>query len=285
VLRILLGGQLRRLREAKRISREDAGEAIRGSGSKISRMELGRVGFKERDIADLLTLYGVLDEDERNALLALAEEANKPGWWHRYADVLPDWFQPYLGLEGSASRLRIYEGKFVPGPLQTEEYARAVMQLGRWNAPATEIEHRVQSRMARQRQVFRPDGPQIWAVVDEAALRRPIGGPAVMRDQLVSLKEATSLIEGETGATIRLQVVPFSHGGYEAAGGAFTILRFGEPDLPDVVYLEFATGALYLDRPEDTADYLRMMERLCVEADPPDQTTEILEKAIEDLAG
>ena len=130
VLRILLGTQLRRLREAKGVTREDAGWEIRGSESKISRMELGRVGFKERDVADLLTLYGVHDPTERDALLNLARQANNPGWWHRYSDVLPTWFQSYLGLESSAALIRTYEVQFVPGLLQTPDYARAVIQLG-----------------------------------------------------------------------------------------------------------------------------------------------------------
>src|SRR5436305_526778 len=150
VLRILLGTQLRRLREAKGVTREDAGWEIRGSESKISRMELGRVGFKERDVADLLTLYGVHDPTERDALLNLARQANNPGWWHRYSDVLPTWFQSYLGLESSAALIRTYEVQFVPGLLQTPDYARAVIQLGHRRAPTDEVDRRVSVRMTRQ---------------------------------------------------------------------------------------------------------------------------------------
>ena len=181
VLRMLLGSQLRRLREAKGVTREAAGWEIRASESKISRMELGRVGFKERDVADLLTLYGVIAEEERAALLALARQANNPGWWHRYGDVLPSWFQAYLGLEAAAALIRTYELQFVPGLLQTRDYARAVVLLGHGRAPAEEIERRVDLRMARQALLTRPDPPQLWAVVDEAALRRPIGSPDIMR--------------------------------------------------------------------------------------------------------
>src|SRR5262250_3389371 len=122
VLRILLGSQLRMLREVKGITREEAGYAIRASGSKISRMELGRVSFKERDVADLLALYGVTDGAERDALLDLALKANSPGWWHRYNDLLPGWFQVYVGLEDAATIIRTYEVQFVPGLLQTEDY-------------------------------------------------------------------------------------------------------------------------------------------------------------------
>src|SRR3982751_1082182 len=191
VLRILLGAQLRGLREAKGVSREDAGWEIRASESKISRMELGRVGFKERDVADLLTLYGVHDPEERDALLTLAREANTPGWWHRYSDLLPTWFQSYLGLEAAAALIRTYEVQFVPGLLQTEEYARAVILLGHPRADTEEIERRVRLRMARQQIHRRADPPQLWAVVDEGALRRPIGGTAVMRGQLEALIDAT----------------------------------------------------------------------------------------------
>jgi transcriptional regulator with XRE-family HTH domain len=277
VLRILLGNQLRRLREAKGISREDAGWEIRGSESKISRLELGRVGFKERDVADLLTLYGVHDPTERDALLNLARQANNPGWWHRYSDILPTWFQSYLGLETNAALIRTYEVQFVPGLLQTRDYARAVIQLGHRRAPADEVERRVSVRMTRQDVFDRADPPLYWVVVDEAALRRPICGPNVMRGQITALIEATKL------PYVRLQIVPFHAGGHAAAGGAFTILRFDDEELPDVVYMEQLTSALYLDKLDDVDSYAAAMERLCVEAEPPSETAEMLDKILRDL--
>ncbi|WP_442933711.1 helix-turn-helix domain-containing protein [Micromonospora sp. CPCC 206060] len=277
VLRMLLGSQLRRLRESQGVTRESAGWEIRSSESKISRMELGRVGFKERDVADLLTLYGVIDPDEREALLGLAREANSPGWWHRYGDVLPNWFQSYLGLEAAASLIRTYEVQFVPGLLQSREYARAVVLLGHGRAPAGEIDRRVNLRMKRQELLTRPDAPQLWAVVDESVLRRPIGGPRVMRDQIETLIEATRL------PNVRLQVIPFSAGGHAAAGTAFTILRFPDADLPDIVYIEQLTSALYLDKRDDVDHYAVAMERVCVEADPPERTPGILRRILADL--
>jgi Domain of unknown function (DUF5753)/Helix-turn-helix domain len=277
ILRILLGNQLRRLREAKGVSREDAGWEIRGSESKISRMELGRVGFKERDVADLLTLYGVRDPTERDALLNLARQANNPGWWHRYSDVLPSWFQSYLGLESSAALIRTYEVQFVPGLLQTPDYARAVVQLGHRRASTEEVERRVSVRMTRQDVLDRADPPQLWVVVDEAVLRRPIGGPNVMRGQITALIEATRLPH------IRLQIVPFHAGGHAAAGGAFTILRFADEELPDVVYMEPLTSALYLDKRDDVDSYAAAMERLCIEAEPPAETVDILDKTLRDF--
>ena len=277
VLRMLLGAQLRRLREASGVSREGTGWEIRSSESKISRMELGRVGFKERDVADLLTLYGVTAADERTALLKLARDANSPGWWHRYGDVLPSWFQSYLGLEAAAAMIRSYEVQFVPGLLQTPEYARAVVLLGHRGASAAEIERRVELRMQRQQLLHRADPPQLWAVVDEAALRRPMGGPQVMRAQLTALIEATS------SPHVRVQVIPFDAGGHAAASGAFTILRFGDDDLPDIVYIEQLTSAIYLDKREDLDYYAVAMERLCVEAAPPERTPEILTRLRDQL--
>jgi hypothetical protein len=271
---LLLGAHLRRLREAKGISRDDAGWAIRGSESKISRMELGRVSFKERDLADLLTLYGA-DDHERDALLARARDANTPGWWHRYGDVLPNWFQSYLGLEAAATLIRTYEVQFVPGLLQTKDYASAVVRLG--HGHAEEVGRRVDLRMARQQVLTRPDAPRLWAVVDEAALRRPVGGPQVLRAQIEALIEVTKL------PTVRIQVVPFQAGGHAAAGGSFTILRFPDEDLPDIVYIEQLTSALYLDKRDDVDYYAAAMDRLCVEADPPSRTAETLDGMLRDL--
>ncbi|SCG48262.1 helix-turn-helix domain-containing protein [Micromonospora zamorensis] len=277
VLRMLLGAQLRRLRESSGVTREGAGWEIRSSESKISRMELGRVGFKERDVSDLLTLYGVTEEHERDALLKLARDANSPGWWHRYGDVLPTWFQSYLGLEAAAALIRTYEVQFVPGLLQTGDYARAVVLLGHGAAGPDEIERRVALRMQRQQLLHRDNPPQLWAVVDEAALRRPIGGPAVMRGQL------TALIEATKSPNIRLQVIPFAAGGHAAAGGAFTILRFGDQELPDIVYIEQLTSAIYLDKRDDLDYYAVAMERLCVEAEPPERTPDILGRLLDEL--
>ena len=277
VLRILLGAQLRRLREGKGISREDAGYEIRASGSKISRMELGRVSFKERDVADLLSMYGVEEIAEREALLGLARQANNPGWWHHYGDILPSWFQSYLGLEAASSLIRTYEIQFVPGLLQTPEYARAVILLGHAGANADEIDRRVELRRQRQQILHRGEPPQLWAVIDEAVLRRPIGGIEVMRAQI------EALIEAAKKPNIRLQIIPFNAGGHAAAGGPFAILRFPEPELPDVVYVEQLTSAIYLDKRDDVDHYAIAMERVCIDADPPNQTQEILGKLLHEV--
>ncbi len=270
VLRMLLGNQLHRLREAAGVTPEAAGYAIRASRSKISRMENGRVGFKERDVADLLTLYGISDEQMRAGLVSLVRQANAPGWWSKYGDVLADWFESYLGLETAASVIRSFELQFVHGLFQTEAYARAVTRLGHTTASAQEIDRRVSLRLKRQDLLTRPQPPQVWSVIDEAALRRPVGGRAVMRAQLNRLIEVAGLRH------VTIQVVPFGRGGHAAAGGSFTVLRFREADMPDVVYIEQLTSALYLDKRDDVDHYMEVMNQLSAEALTPARTARLL---------
>jgi transcriptional regulator with XRE-family HTH domain len=277
VLRMLLGIQLRRLREAAGLTPDQAGYEIRASRSKISRVEHGRVGFKERDVSDLLTLYGVSDPAERERMLALARQANDQGWWAKYDDIMPDWFESYVGLEQATSLIRTFELQFVPGLFQTEDYARGVTMLGHRSAPANEIEHRVSLRMQRQSILTQDDSPRIWAVIDESALRRPLGGSDVMRAQLRHLMEVAEY------PRVTLQVIPFSRGGHPAAGGSFTVLRFAEPDLPDIVYIEQLTSALYLDRRDEVDHYMEVMNRLSAEADTPADSARLLEKIAKTL--
>lgn len=270
VLRIALGSQLRRLRESSGISREAAGDAIRGSHAKISRLELGRVGFRERDINDLLTLYGVRDTGERESFLALARQANEPGWWHQYGDLLPTWFETYLGLEQAASVIRTFEAQFVPGLLQSPDYARAVILLGHAGEPTAEIDRRVALRVRRQEILTRAEPPTLWAIIDEAALRRPIGGVAVQRGQIEHLLRVSEL------PNVTMQLLPYDVGGHAAAGGPFSLLRFPESDLPDIVYLEQLTSALYLDKRNDIDQYLAVLDRLSVQAETPAYTRTLL---------
>lgn len=276
VLRIMLGTQLRRLREELGITREAAGDAIRASHAKISRLELGRVGFKERDIADLLTLYGVDDAEERDRWMQLVRQANEPNWWHRYTDVLPSWFELYLRLEQAASIIRSYQVQFVPGLLQSEQYARAVIMQGHGGEDAEEIDRRVNLRMTRQKLLTEPDAPRFWAVIDEAALRRAFGSPAVMREQIVRLLELAEV------PSVTIQVLPFSSGGH-AAGGPFTVLRFAERDLPDIVYLEQLTSAMYLEKRPEVEAYLRTMERITVQAETPNASKDLLRSLLDEV--
>ena len=276
VRRLQLGAHLRALRRAAGLTRDQAGYQIRGSESKISRMELGRVSFKERDVTDLLRLYGVDDPAEHRRVLTLAREANAPSWWQAYADVLDSWFQNYLDLEQAAELIRTYEVQFVPGLLQTDAYARAVIRLGHDNASPAEIDRRARLRMARKQVLERPDAPRLWAVLDEAVLRRPIGGRAVLREQIESLIAACD------SPNVRIQVMPFESGGHAAAGGAFSILRFPHADLPDVVYIEHLTSGLYLEKRDEVDHYAAAIGRLFIEAEHPSKTQDFLHRLLAD---
>lgn len=277
VSRIVLGTQLRRLREEAGITREAAGNAIRASHAKISRLELGRVGFKERDVIDLLALYGVTDDEQRATVMELMRQANTRGWWQQHSDVLPNWFENYVRLEQVAKVIRTYQVQFVPGLIQNEEYARAVIQHGHRARTEYEIERRVQLRMDRQKMLHQPDAPHLWAVIDEAALTRPFGPPRVMRGQIEHLLELSS------APNIDVQVLPFQTGAQAAAGGSFTILRFAEPDLPDLVYLEQLTSAVYLDKRSDVEDYVMIMERISVQAETPTRSQATLRRLLNEV--
>ncbi|TCK26025.1 helix-turn-helix domain-containing protein [Pseudonocardia endophytica] len=266
VLRILVGGQIRRLREAAGISREAAAEVIRGSEAKMSRIETGRTGFKQRDIVDLLSLYGVTDDAEREAVLQLARQANEPGWWQPYSDSMPGWLELYVGLEQAAAVIRCYEPQFVPGLLQTEGYAKSVIGLGPGDS-SEQVGQRVALRMRRQQLMEGTDVPDFWVVLDEAVLHRNMGDPAVMREQLDHILEAVRR------PRVTVQVLPFDRSGQVATGGGpFSLLRFAEPELPDVVYLEQLTSAMYLDRREDVESYLEVIDRLGATALTPRQS-------------
>jgi Domain of unknown function (DUF5753)/Helix-turn-helix domain len=249
-------------------------EHLECSTSKISRIETGRVSVSPRDVRDMLDLYGV-SGPQRDSLVQLARESRQKGWWHAYSDTIEPRFATYIGLESAASEIRIYETTLIPGLLQTEDYARAVTLLGHDAASAREIERRVRLRMTRQAVLTREDPPNVWAVIDEAVLRRPAGGPAVMRGQLEHLAELA------LRQNVTIQIIPFKTGGHSAAGGPFSILRFAEPDLPDVVYLEQLTSALYLDKPEAVDSYMRVMERVCMEAATPAASAEIIAMLLE----
>ena len=174
-LRIMLGNRLRGLREARGLTRKTAGNTIRASDAKMSRLELGRVGYKQRDVADLITLYGVEDPEEREVYLSLAHQANAPGWWHKYGEVLPSWFETYVGLEQAAAVIRSYQVQFVPGLFQTDEYARAVIHLGYPGVSEVEIDMRANLRMARQNVLDHPGRAEDLGRAGREPLRRPSG--------------------------------------------------------------------------------------------------------------
>ncbi len=275
-LRIVLGTQLRRLRETRGITAAAAGHAIRASHAKISRMELGRVGLRDRDVADLLTLYGIIDEQERRAFLTLVRRANVPGWWHQYSDIVASWFEIYLGLEQASAVIRTYQPQLIPGLLQTQDVARGVIELGHPRPSNDDLERRVSLRMARQEILTQPAAPQFWAVIEEASLWR-INGPSVMRDQIDHLITMAEL------PNVALQVIPIHSDAHVALGGPFTILRFSNPDLPDIVYLEQLSSALYLDKDDDVQHYRAIMDRLCMQSKSPAETISFLSNLRKEL--
>ncbi|MFR9673577.1 helix-turn-helix domain-containing protein [Streptomyces sp. TR06-5] len=277
VPRMALGARLRALRERRGLTRAQAGAAIGVSRSKISRLEHGRTGSKHEDVEALLAAYGVTGEDERNAVRALAIQGNTPGWWHRYSDVIPAWLHDYLGAEQAADVIRGYEVQFVPGLLQTADYAREVVRLGHPSALSHEVDRHVEFRMLRQDLLERANPPHLWMVVDEAALRRPLGGAAVMRAQLDHLTE----MAGRPHVTV--QLLPFSSGGHPAMCGSVTMLRLPGGQLPDMVYLEQLTTAVYPDKPSDVHRYWDVLNRLVVKAARASETPELLRSIRDDF--
>jgi transcriptional regulator with XRE-family HTH domain len=275
-LRVVLGTQLRRLREARKVTVAAAGRAIQASAAKISRMELGRVGFRERDVMQLLTLYGVSASQEKEAFLTLVRRANVPGWWHQYSDIIPSWFEAYLGLEQASSIIRTYQPQLVPGLLQTPEVARTVIELGYPRQSADDIERKIALRMMRQEILTRPDAPLLWAVFEEASLWR-LNKKSTMRDQIQHLIAMAEL------PNVSIQLIPTYSGVHAGIGGPFTVLRFAHADLPDIVYLEQLTSAVYLDKNEDVQRYLIVLNRLSTEAATPTQTITLLNDTLKKL--
>ncbi|MDT0322436.1 helix-turn-helix domain-containing protein [Streptomyces millisiae] len=269
-LRLVLGKRLQDLREAAGLSFEEAARALDVTHATIRRMEKAQVGLKVPYVEKLLRIYGLTEQDEVDRFLVLVREANQPGWWHRYRDVLPDWFSAFVSLESEADQIRAYEPHYVPGLLQTEEYATAVLRAGMPHAPDTEIERLVALRLTRQQLLDRDRPPLLWIVVDETVLRRPIGPPTVLRAQIDRLIEATER------PRVRLQVMPFSAGLHPAMYGPFHLFRFPLPELPDVACAESLVGAHYFDQRDDVSAFREALDRMCAQAAPVHRTEAVL---------
>ncbi|MFH8486381.1 helix-turn-helix transcriptional regulator [Streptomyces longisporoflavus] len=267
---VVLGRRLQDLRESAGLKREEAARILRVAPATVRRMEMAEVALKIPYLQLLLKSYGVAD-DEADAFVTLAEEANKPGWWQRFHDILPGWFSMYVSLEGAASLIRSYEPHFVPGLLQTEEYARGVMRSGAIGQTRPEdIERYVALRMERQSLLTREDAPRLWVVMDETALRRPVGDTEVMREQIDKLLEAVELPH------VTLQIAPFAAGPHPGTFGPFVLFRFAMAELPDMVYSEYLTGAVYLDARTEVATHLEVMDRMAAQAATAQRTKELL---------
>ncbi|MFE5887832.1 helix-turn-helix domain-containing protein [Streptomyces sp. Marseille-Q5077] len=268
---VVLGRRLQELREAAGLGRDEAARVLRVAAATVRRMETAEVALKIPYVQVLLETYGV-PEDEAAAFVSLAEEANQPGWWQRFHDVLPDWFSLYVSLEGAARIVRSYEPHFVPGLLQTEEYARAVLEAGTIGQTGPEtIERHVSLRMERQRLLERPDPPHMWVIMDETVLLRPVSiRGEVMRDQL------DKLLEFAERDRVTLQIAEFASGPHPGTYAPFTLFRFAEPELPDMVYTEYLTGALYLDSRKEVAAHLEVLDHMSTAAASAERTRKIL---------
>ncbi|MER6673263.1 helix-turn-helix transcriptional regulator [Streptomyces sp. NPDC000983] len=268
---VVLGKRLQELREAAGLKREEAAKVLRVASATVRRMEMAEVSLKIPYVQVLLDTYGVA-EQEATAFVSLAEEANQPGWWQRYHDVLPDWFSLYVSLEGAARMIRSYEPHFVPGLLQTEEYARAVLEAGTIGQTGPEsIERHVALRMERQNLLERPDRPHLWVIMDETVLRRPVSDHhSVMRGQLDRLLEIAEM------ERLTLQIAEFARGPHPGTYAPFTLFRFAEPELPDMVFTEYLTGALYLDSRTEVAAHLEVLDHMSTSAASADRTRKLL---------
>ncbi len=275
---VVLGKRLQELREAAGLSREEAARVLRVASATVRRMEMAEVALKIPYVQVLVTTYGV-PEEEADAFVRLAEEANQPGWWQRFHDVLPDWFSLYVSLEGAARVIRSYEPHFVPGLLQTEEYARAVLEAGTIGQTSPEtVERHVSLRMERQRLLEREDPPHLWVIMDETVLRRPVSmRPEVLRDQL------DRLLEYAGRDRVTLQIAEFASGPHPGTYAPFTLFRFAEPELPDMVFTEYLTGALYLDSRQEVAAHLEVLDHMTARAASAQRTLKLLREHRESL--
>ncbi|OZM74546.1 transcriptional regulator [Amycolatopsis antarctica] len=275
VRRRRLASELRRLRETAELTIDEVGEKLECSASKISRIETGHVGVTPRDVRDLLELYGI-SGDAQEALVQLAREARKRGWWHAYNEVFTGAF---VGLESDASSLRAFQALLVPGLLQTRDYTRAVIRAMRPDADEKELNRRVDARMARQQLLADPSPPCFWAVIDEAVLHRVVGGPEVMAEQLQHLRTLSALPH------VTIQVVPFGAGAHPGMEGPFLILGYPEQADPDVVYVDCTASGVYLEEPEDVQRYSLMFDHLRASALKPDDSHTLIAATADGLSG
>ncbi|MFC4906731.1 helix-turn-helix domain-containing protein [Actinomadura gamaensis] len=268
--------ELKQLRERAGLTQEQVAERLDWHHTKVFRIETGRSGPHPNDVRLLVDVYGVKDPAEREALVQLAKEARKRGWWYSYRDVLPSKYEFYVGMESEASVINTFELAVIPGLLQTEEYARELFRGGPLELEQEEIQRRLEVRIMRQQILARLDRPQLWAILDESAIRRLVGGPSVMKAQLEHLLEVS---HGKT----TLQVVESRVGAHPGTTGSFVVLGFPDPADVDVVYMETIGGNLWVDKPEEVTQYATAFNHLRAVALSPDRTRDMLKAAIREL--
>lgn len=277
VRRKRLGIELRRLRERAELTCEDVGQRLECSGTRISRIETGRISVRPGDVRELLEVYGVTGA-EADPLVQLAREARRKGWWHTYGRVLPSWFEAYIGLESEAVRLRDFQPLVIPGLLQTEDYARAVLRAAPHAGSSAEIDRQVALRMERQATLGQAIPPDLWVVLSESVLRVNVGGPAVMRAQLIRLAEVAER------PNVTLQVLPFTTAAHVQPISPFTMLEFADDADPAVVYLEHLTGSLFLENEDEVRRYRVVFDHLRAEALGTGQTADLIARVAAELA-
>jgi transcriptional regulator with XRE-family HTH domain len=267
---------LLRLREAAGLTIEQAAGAAGISMSHLSRVERAQVGVRVPAVKVLLGAYGV-DADTVAHLAGVAKDASQRGWWHQYVGSIPEPYATYIGFEAEATQVWGFDASTMPGLLQTEEYARALIQASAVRFTQEAIDRRVAIRLQRQEILTREDPPRIWAVLDEAVIRRQVGGPATLRDQLDRLVEVAQMPH------VDVQVLPFEVGAHASTAGAFIVLRFAEPTDPPVVYIETMAGDLYPERQDDIDHAALAFDRLRATALSPDDSTTLIHKTAKEL--
>lgn len=277
VRRKQLGSLLRRLREQAGVSIDEAAEHLMCSSSKISRLETGHRGISPRDVRDLLDRYGITDPEQRQALMDIGRESKRRGWWRAYSDVISDEYSVLIGLETAAKSVYSYEASIVPGLFQTAEYAHAVTRSLNPGISDEEVERRVGVRATRQSVLERDDPLHMWVVLDEAVLRRPLGGEEAMRVQL------RHLIQVAKPPHVTLQVMPFAAGGHAGMLGAFKILEFSDPDDQDVAYAETAAGETWVEKTDDVQRYRLMFDHLRALALGPGASAKLIAEVAKEL--
>lgn len=276
VRRRRLGQELRRLREQKGMTAEEVADRLLVSQSKISRLENGRRSISQRDVRDLCGVYEVEDVRVVDSLMQMAKDSRQQGWWHAFGDVP---YSVYIGLETDAASLRVYDPQVVPGLLQTERYAAALIDGALVEAPTADVEKRVKVRMRRQERISSPDHPlRLWTVLDEAALRRVVGSPEIMREQLQHLIKQSELPH------VTVQVIPFKMGAHPGVSGQYAILEFPDTADSSVVYIEGVTSDLYLEKAQDVQQYSVMYEHLRAQAWGADRSRDFIAEVAEGYA-
>jgi transcriptional regulator with XRE-family HTH domain len=258
--------ELRRLRESARVTIDHVADRLECSASKISRIETGQTGVTPRDVRDMLRIYSV-DPEYAETLMQIAREARMKGWWQLYGDVLTG---AYVGLEAAADNVHAYEALVVPGLLQTEAYAWAMIHAARPDIDAAEVDKRVRVRVGRQSLLSQDDPIDFWVVLDEAVLRRRVGGSSVMRRQLEHLAAMGEL------PNVTLQVLPFGAGAHAGMDGAFTLLRYNEPTTQDLVFAAHAAGGLFLEKEDELQRYAFIFDHLRANALRPDESINMI---------